>query len=177
MHPDFRNRGQGALDQMLPVGDWNVAMNDALDAIARRARLKSVVALHPRAADRKLELIYTRQTVFRDKTPELVRDAKFVLSYDGSTSISSAVMLAEPLLFPRWAHLATAPEISLGLKNSGLLGAALFSSSGDWFDLPQLSVNKTASQNYMERFVKKKSPHKVRFLGCCVGTYNRRISG
>lgn len=164
LHPDFRNSDQGAVDQMLPVGAWNVAMNDALDAIARKTKLKAVVAIHPRSIDRHLEHIYTRQTVFRDKTPELVRDAKFVLTYDGSTAVSFAVMLAKPLIFARWEHLTTAAEISLGLKMAGLLGAPVISSSGDWFDWSLLSVNKTAYQNYVEKFVKKKLSPQGKFF-------------
>lgn len=178
MDPNYRSMGQESLGAMLPVGAWNLAMNDALDAIAEKTKLKAVVALHPRGTDRDLEHIYTRQTVFRNKTPELVRDATFVLTFDGSTAISFAVMLSKPLVFAAWEHLGTEAEINRVRWSAGLLGAKIVAGSKDSIDHVRLSVDVTRYRNYAEKYVKKaRSVESRPFWNVVLELTNKELNG
>jgi hypothetical protein len=76
--------------------DYFSACNRFFDIIERKFGVKVVIAAHPRS-DYENNTFEGRE-IYRGLTPELVKDANFVISHN-STSLSYAVLNTKPIIF------------------------------------------------------------------------------
>lgn len=76
--------------------EYYAALNRFFDLLEEKYGIKVVIAAHPKANYGGEE--FRGREVYRGLTPELVRDAEFVISHH-STSISYAVLNAKPIIF------------------------------------------------------------------------------
>jgi hypothetical protein len=76
--------------------DYFSACNHFFDIVERKFNVKVVIAAHPRSdyGDKTFE----GREIYRGVTPELVKDAEFVISHN-STSLSYAVLNLKPIIF------------------------------------------------------------------------------
>lgn len=91
-HPDFEISGWPVME---PDG-YYVSLNKFFKFVEVRYGIKVVIAAHPKA-DYGIETFQGRK-IYRGLTPELVKDADFVMSHH-STSINYAVLNHKPIIF------------------------------------------------------------------------------
>lgn len=92
-HPDVKIAGLG--DQIDPNNYMN-SLNRFFDMVEKKTGVKVVIAAHPISHYKPTD--FGQRTIVKDVTPELVKDAEFVISHN-SASISYAVLNKKPILF------------------------------------------------------------------------------
>ncbi len=92
-HVDVKIAGLG--DQIDP-DNYMDSLIRFFDIIERKTGIKVVIAAHPISHYKPTD--FGHRTILKDVTPELVKDAEFVISHH-SASISYAILNKKPLLF------------------------------------------------------------------------------
>jgi len=73
-------------------------LNNFFTVIEKRFKLKIIIALHPKAKPIKRHSLLNFRRAFYNKTLKLVKNSKFVITYD-STSLIYAVLYNKPIYF------------------------------------------------------------------------------
>ena len=105
--------------------DWYKRLNVFFSDIEKKYKLKVIIALHPKAKQKKKHPYLNFRRSYYNKTLELVKNSKFVITYD-STSISYAVLYNRPIYFIYSNELKKDPS---SLKYSLFLSDTLGSNS------------------------------------------------
>lgn len=94
-HPEFLI---GDLKAPAPPETYYHKLNDFFGLVERETGCEVVIAAHPRSKYEDHPDYFDGRTVSRGSTPELIKDAKFVLAHC-STSIGFAVLFEKPVFF------------------------------------------------------------------------------
>jgi len=78
--------------------DWYTKLNFFFNEIEKKYNLKVIIALHPKDKPKKKHPYLNQRSCFYNKTAELVKNSKFVLTIN-STSISYAILYSKPICF------------------------------------------------------------------------------
>jgi len=155
LHPDFLfSRGA---KEILPPEEWQATMSNLLRFLEKRSGFRPVVAAHPRGTPEDLERLYSGLKVFQGQTPVLVRDAEFVVTYDGSTSVSFAVAMRKPLITVLTAGLASREEHENALVMGRLLGAPIFTGQQDFLLRFPIPIDEERYSRYISRYLKRET--------------------
>jgi hypothetical protein len=93
-HPDFPICGI----KTVGANDYYKHLNKFFEFIENKFKIKVIIAAHPKAIKYKSENPFDSRLIVFDKTCELVRDSKFVLTHH-SNSISFPILFKKPILF------------------------------------------------------------------------------
>jgi hypothetical protein len=92
-HPDVKIAGLG---EYIDPDQYMVSLNKFFDMVEKKNGVRVVIAAHPISHYKMTD--FGQRTILKGVTPELVKDAEFVISHH-SASISYAVLNIKPILF------------------------------------------------------------------------------
>ena len=145
-HSDLELAGMRSLD---PIA-YYASLNQFFKSLELKYNVRVIIASHPRAdydADQ-----FNGREIYHGKTPELVKDADFVLAHY-STAISYAVLNRKPLVFMYTDEMATLYKHSIMnyLRDiSGYLEASIFNI--DEVDFNVGSIIKNINESRYEAY-------------------------
>jgi hypothetical protein len=95
LHPDFVIIGRKS---DIDIESYRKIVKKSFEIIERSTGCEIVIAAHPRSNEIISKKLYGNRKTFFDKTAELVSKCRAVAVFDGSTSISYAVLWAKPII-------------------------------------------------------------------------------
>jgi hypothetical protein len=94
-HPDF-------LINKLNINinhNYYLLMKNFFNIIERNLKIKIIIAAHPKTSLNKFKHLYPSYEIVKNKTPELVFSAQFVMAHSTTSSINFAVLYKKPIIF------------------------------------------------------------------------------
>lgn len=153
LHPDSQLKAQ-LLNPEEALREWNQALSDYIDELERLLNMKCLVALHPRTTKENEKQLYSGRRVFRNQTVALCRDSDLVVTYDGSTSVSFAVLFRKPIITLLDPHLASPNEFIAAKHTSDLLGTTKHQLGGRLNSSHVWWVKNHLYEDYEHRYIK-----------------------
>jgi len=94
-HPDFLiNKLNINIDH-----NYYLLMNNFFKFVEQNFKIKIIIAAHPKTQLKKFKCLYPSYEIIKNKTPELVFSAKFVMAHSTTSAINFAVLYKKPIIF------------------------------------------------------------------------------
>jgi hypothetical protein len=133
--------------------DWYKSLNVFFSDIEKRHKLKVIIALHPKAKQKKKHPYLNFRRSYYNKTLELVKNSKFVITYD-STSISYAVLYKRPIYFIYSNELKKNPSsLKYSLFLSDKLGSKSININQYKISDLKLSYSRRKYKSYIKNYL------------------------
>ena len=94
-HPDFLiHKLNKKIDH-----NYYLKMNNFFNFVEQNFKIKIIIAAHPKTYLKKFKCLYPDYEIIKNKTPELVFSAQFVMAHSITSSINFAVLYKKPIIF------------------------------------------------------------------------------
>jgi len=151
LHPDFVAEGR---ESEIDLSTYSKMVNSFISKFQLETGQKIIIAAHPRSDLEISKKLYGAAEVFFHKTPELVSRSSAVVSIDGSTAISFAVMWRKPLIILN-STLFDSQSRKFNKLFSSLLGAIEIDLDSDYL-IPKIKgVDNQLYEQYQHSYIKK----------------------
>jgi len=143
-----------AKESEIDLSTYSKMMNNFINKFQLETRKKIIVAAHPRSDLETSRKLYGEVEVFFHKTSELVSRSSAVISIDGSTAISFAVMWRKPLIILN-SSLFDSQSKEFNRLFSCLLAATEIDLDSDYSIPKILEIDNNLYEKYEHNYIKK----------------------